>query len=337
MSLSFATTLSPLKSNLDDPSHYSLNTVTLSLKNYICDFIGNYHTLRNINRSFREICETHRYTYVFLEAWSPFENRIPLSFDPPLTSEIQDFSLSHRKKRKVESRITKKTSEQEDYHFRKMKLLKNHLLQAIRGLPSSLSEKYHKNPDFYNYVGWVHQVTQLLIDWNFLCFNNDLHTSIGKKEFCDRITSFSLREIQQQAELERQQLKKAGPDSFSSLTIRFKQDLSLLPPEIKYYSQLNSLNLSKHRLIVLGKEIEDMTHLTDLYLQDNHKLQKLPEEIGNLKQLTTLNICRTEIKTLPHQFSALINLKFLHIDSIFPLSDEDIHKILPNVSIIREE
>jgi hypothetical protein len=111
-------------------------------------------------------------------------------------------------------------------------------------------------------------------------------------------------DITEQAEAVRKYIH--GDASFSNVTslLLENKQLSLIPPEIKYFKKLISLHLSDNVLTSLPKEIFTLTQLQYLYLNKN-RLVKLPPGIENLKNLRRFNLDSNQITELPEELNLL--------------------------------
>ncbi len=113
----------------------------------------------------------------------------------------------------------------------------------------------------------------------------------------------------------------------------FNGQLTSLPPEISYFTNLERLYLNNNCLKKLPPEIGQLTNLRYLLLQNNYlislpfeitKLEQLewldlkdnrftsiPEEVFSLKTLIRLNLDRNKIKVIPSQICELPHLSTL--------------------------
>ncbi len=88
--------------------------------------------------------------------------------------------------------------------------------------------------------------------------------------------------------------------------------LTQLPPEIEKLTALERLYLQDNQLTQLPPEIGKLTALTTLYLYSN-QLTQLPPEIGKLTALTTLNLQDNQLKQLPPEIGKLTALTGLDL------------------------
>lgn len=89
-----------------------------------------------------------------------------------------------------------------------------------------------------------------------------------------------------------------------------KLNLSVLPPEIASFKQLQVLFLYENQLSSLPDEIWTLTELQALNL-GNNQFSSLPNAIGALKQLETLNLDHNQLRSLPDTIGALKQLRYL--------------------------
>lgn len=121
---------------------------------------------------------------------------------------------------------------------------------------------------------------------------------------------------------------EAPKDSVYSL--KLKDRLKTVPPEVFQFTNLQLLDLSRNRLRTLPKEIGTLTNLKKLILERN-KLEQLPAEIGMLEDLRELVINRNELETLPEEISNLKKLRYIDMWSnnitSLPRSMEEMHAL----------
>ncbi|MDJ1482585.1 leucine-rich repeat domain-containing protein [Cytophagaceae bacterium YF14B1] len=110
-------------------------------------------------------------------------------------------------------------------------------------------------------------------------------------------------------------------------------DLSLnsvyeIPPEIGFLTKLEDLDLSSNDLVSISPEIEKCQNLRSLNLHRTD-LSNLPPEIGNCSQLFYLNLSYNKLKSLPSKIGELINLENLNL-RYNQLTDlpEEIHQLV---------
>lgn len=90
--------------------------------------------------------------------------------------------------------------------------------------------------------------------------------------------------------------------------------LTVLPPEIRDLTWLESLNLEGNNFTVFPPEIGAMTQLHELNLTGN-PIGVLPPEIGGLTDLTYLYLTNTQISELPQELYQLTALRGLHLSN----------------------
>lgn len=89
-----------------------------------------------------------------------------------------------------------------------------------------------------------------------------------------------------------------------------QMNLTEIPKDIGYLTQLTDLNLYSNLLKELPKEIGNLYRLQRLNL-NNNLLEKIPKELGNLSNLTDLSIRHNRLKEIPVELSNLKKLKRL--------------------------
>jgi len=90
-------------------------------------------------------------------------------------------------------------------------------------------------------------------------------------------------------------------------------NITLLPQEIKLFTNLINLDLETNQLTKLPLEIGLLTNLEELDL-NNNQLLNLPQELGNLKKLIQLHLNNNELTELPLEIGQLSNLEQLELD-----------------------
>jgi Leucine-rich repeat (LRR) protein len=100
----------------------------------------------------------------------------------------------------------------------------------------------------------------------------------------------------------------APKDSVYSL--KLKDRLKEIPPEVFQFPNLQWLDLSKNRLREIPPEIGMLKKLKKLILERN-KIEALPPEIGQLEDLRELIINRNELETLPDEIGNLKKLRYI--------------------------
>ncbi|WP_338849201.1 COR domain-containing protein [Massilia sp. W12] len=91
-----------------------------------------------------------------------------------------------------------------------------------------------------------------------------------------------------------------------------RNQLTVLPPEIRQLTALMELTFSNNQLTALPSEIGKLTALTRLDLVQN-QLTALPPEIGQLKALTVLDLDQNQLTALPPEIGQLLQLTHLSI------------------------
>ena len=81
---------------------------------------------------------------------------------------------------------------------------------------------------------------------------------------------------------------------------------------IEEFTDLTILSCGNNQLTELGKEIEKLKKLEELYLQHN-QITKLPETIYKLKNLYHLDLSDNELIELPSSFGKLKKLEYLDL------------------------
>lgn len=89
--------------------------------------------------------------------------------------------------------------------------------------------------------------------------------------------------------------------------------IRVLPPEIRYLTELGALRIGRNPITFLPPEIGQLTRLTILDVSQSITLRVIPEEIGNLINLRTLNISEGAVETLPNSICNLSNLFNLNV------------------------
>lgn len=102
-----------------------------------------------------------------------------------------------------------------------------------------------------------------------------------------------------------------GLESVQSLYL-CNQRLKAIPPEIKYFTNLERLTLSDNELEELPKEITELKNLKLLDLSNNN-LKKLPENFGNLSKLKELSLKNNQLSNLPDSFQSLLSLELINL------------------------
>ena len=152
---------------------------------------------------------------------------------------------------------------------------------------------------------------------------------------------------------------EANKDSVFSL--KLKDRLKEIPPEVFQFPNLQWLDLSKNRLKEISPKIGLLKKLKKLILEKN-KIESLPAEIGELEDLRELIINRNELETLPDEIGNLKKLRYIDMwsnnitglpqtmEGMFALQEvdlrvivfteqeqEDIRAVLQNVTVKMDE
>jgi len=110
-----------------------------------------------------------------------------------------------------------------------------------------------------------------------------------------------------------------SPTQLEQQTVYTSMSEALVNPEKVY-----RLDLSKHKLQKIPKEVFLMFNLQELILAKN-KLTEIPKEISNLSNLQKLNVSKNEITNLPSCIGTLTNLTEL------VANQNDINKLPPEI------
>ena len=89
-------------------------------------------------------------------------------------------------------------------------------------------------------------------------------------------------------------------------------EISSLPPELCYLSDIHVLYLYGNKLEILPDELGLLENLYALDLGYN-KLRRLPKSIGYLQHLETLSLHNNELRSLPDEIVNLSNLTSLKL------------------------
>ncbi len=89
--------------------------------------------------------------------------------------------------------------------------------------------------------------------------------------------------------------------------------LTTVPDTIGNLTHLTDLLLNNNQLTTIPEAIGNLTQLTDLRLYGN-QLTAIPEEIGNLKQLAELSLSGNQLTTIPDTIGNLTQLTELRLD-----------------------
>lgn len=102
--------------------------------------------------------------------------------------------------------------------------------------------------------------------------------------------------------------------SITSLDFSQKDDLRKLPPEIKYFKNLQELNLTNNAIEELPKEISKLKQLRILRLRNN-QLERIPDSISKLSQLIELDLSNNQLHSLPASFCKMPSLRYLSLEN----------------------
>lgn len=91
--------------------------------------------------------------------------------------------------------------------------------------------------------------------------------------------------------------------------------LDSLDIDFKTFSQLNYLDLSKNRFVLIPEGICEIKSLKILLLSSN-PLAELPECMGNLTRLTALDCFDTELEAFPESMKSCTSLKYVDMQGI---------------------
>jgi len=85
-----------------------------------------------------------------------------------------------------------------------------------------------------------------------------------------------------------------------------------IDPNIKYFINLQNLNLSFNKITKIPQEIKYLINLQKIYLHVN-EINEIPKEIKYLTQLEKLTIFNNEIKEIPKEIKYLTQLKLFDL------------------------
>lgn len=91
-----------------------------------------------------------------------------------------------------------------------------------------------------------------------------------------------------------------------------RDDITIIPNEVKYLEKLEKINLVGRPLIFVSPEIKHLTRLNELSLV-NCSLCHLTDEIGHLTTLRVLDVSENKLKTLPQGMERLQSLRMLSL------------------------
>jgi Leucine-rich repeat (LRR) protein len=89
-------------------------------------------------------------------------------------------------------------------------------------------------------------------------------------------------------------------------------NISIIPPEIKYLKNLEELSLSNNNISVIPPEIKYLKNIKRIYLFGN-KISIIPPEIKYLKNIKYAPLCYNKISIIPPEIKHLKNIKELHL------------------------
>lgn len=99
-------------------------------------------------------------------------------------------------------------------------------------------------------------------------------------------------------------LKKSEPNQFMDVIFEH-QEIKQIPPEIFFFTNIFSLNLSYNNIRIIPKQISELKNLNYLNLCNN-RIKNLPLELDKLKDLRELLLFNNDLKKIP---KALNNLR----------------------------
>lgn len=105
-----------------------------------------------------------------------------------------------------------------------------------------------------------------------------------------------------------------GIVGWNSLQILFLNDnnIELIPPEIKYLTNLKKLNLNNNKIRFIPFEISELKKLRELQMKDNI-IEGIPVSIGELIKLEIVNFSNNRIRSIPGSMGLLTKLIDLNI------------------------
>jgi len=101
--------------------------------------------------------------------------------------------------------------------------------------------------------------------------------------------------------------------NLTSLDVRNNR-ISLLPKEISNLTNLKTLNLARNQFSYFPIEVIKLINLEELDIESN-KLTMLPPEIGRLTKLRKFNLFYNQLKSLPNEIGNMISLEELNLSS----------------------
>jgi Leucine-rich repeat (LRR) protein len=181
-----------------------------------------------------------------------------------------------------------------------------------------------------------HTTSLLIPAWTFLFFLIISPISL-KAQLLDSLSLDTMKEFKSIAEANNQ------PDQVVKLVIHH-QRFNTIPEDIRKYTHLQYLDLSKNHVKIVPSWIGELTSLQTLILSKN-SIDTLPPEIGNLMNLKYFIINRTELASLPPEIGNLKELLYLDVydDNLddFPIDLDKLTKLrvldLRDVSINDDE
>lgn len=102
-----------------------------------------------------------------------------------------------------------------------------------------------------------------------------------------------------------------APESVVAISFR-KMKLESLPQELRKYTGVQYLILSKNRLTKLPDFLSEMTELKHLDISQN-RFTTLPKQVCSLASLNELILNRNELETLPDCINKAQNLRYIDL------------------------
>ena len=111
--------------------------------------------------------------------------------------------------------------------------------------------------------------------------------------------------------------------------------LRTIPSPVFDLTVLLRLDLGFNKLLSLSSEIGRLTHLEQLWLNDNYYLASLPTQLESCKKLKVLDIRRTAVRELPREIGRLKNLVEIDLEGT-PLGESSGRTVLDTDGVIEE-
>ena len=92
----------------------------------------------------------------------------------------------------------------------------------------------------------------------------------------------------------------------------YRNNITEIPQEIRYLTQLQQLDLSQNQITEIPQEIQYLTQLQQLYLYSN-QITEIPQEIQYLTQLQYLKLHFNKITKIPQEIQYLTQLQRLRL------------------------